>query len=290
MAGQRGHRGGLYHALFMKRNSLGYPVGMAADPESISNGTTMHAHRLIAPISAGPLQLSRGSILWYGGMGVQGRQPTGISDLATFDMQLTAHDETLHAAITRTAIDEAIASDYPVIAANIGQTVPVEGMLILSVGEKPIGGNQGFRHFMYPNAILERADAGEGNQNTGTNPMPSRFRVTVDLTTRTPFGLLLEDTALQVENDIDGLLEWRTRFPIHITSHKSVADATSFALGYRPINSEHAGAKNVFTKNGEQAHTSVSGVNLTSGAITTSAQVAADFWVAVYETLYRAVA
>lgn len=290
MPGQRGHRGGLYHALFMRRNSQGYPCGMVADPESIANGTTMHARRLIAPINSSGLRYTRNQINWVGGMGLQGSQPTGIVGAPTFDFALTAHDEVWEALFTRTAIDETIATDYPVTAANIQQTVPVDGMLILSVGETPIGGTFGYRHFMYPNITIAKADDGEGNQTTGDNPLGARYNVTVNMAERTPFGLLFEDTSLGVENDIDGLVKWRTRWPIHVTSYKGVDSATSFVLGYKPINTEHAGAKNVFTQDGALAHADVSGVSDSTGAVTITEQDGAEFWVAAYETLYKAVA
>ena len=106
---------------------------------------------------------------------------------------------------------------------------------------------------------------------------------------RTFFGLPFVDTDLAVVEDNDYYVVYETAKPISVTTYKAANAATSFTLGYRPVSSDHAGARNVFTKNGAQGHTDVTGVNTTTGAITINAATAGDIWVAVFETLFQAI-
>lgn len=285
----KGHIAGFYHAQFALRNSDGYPCGTVADVTSIANGTEMHAYKLTAPVESTALTFPREAALFRGGQQILGRRMLGITDVSSFDITLSAFDETFHTLVTGSAIDTTIASSNSVTTANANLADPPQGILLLTVGFQTTDGANKYMTYGYPNVQIAESSAGAASQAGGENPNPTRYTVTVSSSTRTIFGLPFSATTLGAENDADFMMRYVTTLPVALSSFKADTSDTSFLVGYRPAVSEHAGARNVFTKNGAQGHTDVSGVNTTTGAITISSATAADFWVALYETNFTAI-
>lgn len=279
-----GHIAGFYHAQFILRNSSGYPVGTVADPETIANGTEMHAYKLIAPVEATALTFPRDAATFRGGQQILGRMQLGVTDVSSFDITLSAHDDTFNALISGSSVDSTIASSNTVTTPNINKADPPQGMLLLTLGYQTTTGTNKHITYAYHNVQIAESAAGAGSQAGGENPNPARYTVTVSASTRTFFGLPYSATTLGAENNSDFYVKYVTAKPISVTTFKADTSDTSFILGYRPFISEHAGARNVFTKNGAQGHTDVSGVDTSTGAITIASATAADMWVAVYET------
>lgn len=283
-----GHIAGFYHAQFALRNSSGYACGTVADPETIANDTTMHAYKLTAPVEATALSFPREAALFRGGQQILGRRMLGITDVSSFDITLSAFDETFHALITGSSVDSTIATANTVTAGNANLADPPQGILLLTLGFQTTTGTNKYITYGYPNVQIAEASAGAGSQAGGENPNPSRYTVTVSSSTRTFFGLLYSATTLGAENNADFMMRYITTKPVALTSFKADTSDTSFILGYRPV-SEHAGARNVFTLNGAQNHAGVSGVDATTGAVTISSATASDWHQVVYETDFIAI-
>ncbi|MBE2268600.1 MAG: hypothetical protein IAE80_10260 [Anaerolinea sp.] len=279
-----GHIAGFYHALFCLRDSSGYPFGTLTDPDNAANGTTTHAHKLIAPVEASALTFERESAAFRGGQTLLGRRQLGISDIGAFEITLSAFDEAFHALISGSAVDTSIASANSVTTPNALRADPPQGMLLLTLGFQTTAGVNKYITYAYPNVQISEASAGAASQDGGENPLPTRYTVTVSRAERTIFGLPYSATALDAADDADLFVRYVTAKPVSVTTYKAAAGATTFTLGYRPASSDHAGVRNVWTKNGAGAHADVTGVNTTTGAVTINAAGAGDVWVAVYET------
>lgn len=284
-----GHIAGFYHAQFALRNSSGYACGTVADPETIANDTTMHAYKLTGPVEATALTFPRDAATFRGGQQILGRMQLGVTDVSSFDITLSAHDDTFNALISGSAVDSTIASANTVTTPNINKADPPQGILLLTLGYQLTTGANKFITYAYHNVQIAESAAGAGSQAGGENPNPARYTVTVSASTRTFFGLPYSATTLGAENDSDFYVKYVTAKPVALTSFKADTSDTSFILGYRPFISEHAGARNVFTLNGAQNHAGVSGVDTTTGAVTISSATAADWHQCVYETEFVAI-
>lgn len=279
-----GHIAGFYHALFCLRDADGYPTGTARE---LANGETTHAHKLIAPVEASALTLERESATFRGGQQILGRRQLGISEIGAFEITLSAFDEAFHALITGSAVDTSIASANSVTTPNALHADPPQGMLLLTLGFQTTAGVNKYITYAYPNVQISEAAAGAASQDGGENPLPTRYTVTVSGAERTFFGLPYSATDLGAASDL--FVRYVTAKPISVTTFKAAAGATSFTLGCRPVSGEHAGARNVWTKNGVSAHSEVTGVNTTTGAVTINAANAGDVFVSVFETEFQAI-
>lgn len=284
-----GHIAGFYHALWMYRDANGYPAGTEADLSAAANGTTTHARKLPGPVEATAMQVTREQATFRGGQRVLGRRQLGVNDISPFELTLAALDPVWNAMIARNAVDTAIASQNVVSAPNLGEGDPPQGMLLLTVGYTTEDAVNKFLTYAYHNVQISQGNMGSANQQGGENPNPLVYTVTPLPAERTFFGLPFVDTDLAVVEDNDYFVTYETAKPISVTTYKAAGAATSFTLGYRPVSSDHAGARNVFTKNGAQGHTDVTGLNTTTGAVTINAATAGDIWVAVFETLFQTI-
>lgn len=290
MGATAGHQAGFYHAQVCYRDSVnGYPTGTTANWAAASNGTTTHAYRLIKPVSATALAPTYETAEFRGGQEWLGSYDLGLSGAGVFELTLSAHDDTFHSMITSTSVDTTIASSYSVTAPNVGLQRPPQMFLILSVGYQKTDGTNWYMHYAYSNVQIRRGSIGAAGMAGGENPNPLTYTVRVSRSTRTIFGYLFSGTTLGVTNNSDISVEYKTEYPISVSTYKDDASATSFVVGYRPVDSEHAGAVNSFTKQGAINHANVSGFSTTTGATTHTAGTAADTWVVVYPTNFVAI-
>jgi len=282
-----GHIAGFYHAQFCLRSSEGYPFGTETDPDNVANGTTTHAHKLIAPVEASALAFEREIATFRGGQKIIGRRQLGVSEISAFEITVSAFDEAFHALVTGSAVDTSIASANSVTTPNVMRGDPPQGMLLLTLGFQTAAGVNKYITYAYHNVQISEAAAGGASQDGGENPLPTRYTVTVSSAERTFFGLPYSDTDLGAADDSDLFVRYVTAKPISVTTYKATGGATSFTLGYRPVSSDHAGSRNVWTKNGATAHSDVTGVNTATGVVTINAASAADVFVSVFETEFQ---
>lgn len=284
-----GHIAGFYHAQIAFRDSNGYPMGTQTDPDTVSNGTTTHAYKLTGPVETGTLSTTRESAAFRGGQKLLGRKDLGLSDVGSFDITLSAFDEQFHAYITRTAIDTSVATSNSLTTAGVNEADPPQMFLILTLGFQTTAGVNKYISYIYNNVQIAQANANNATQGGGENPNPLVYTVTPSVSDRTIFGLPYSSTTLSVVDNTDYYTRYVTTKPIAVTTYVALGSATEFTLGYRPYYSEHAGARNVWTKNGVDADGDVSGLSTTTGVATISSATAGHIYVATYETEFTAI-
>lgn len=278
MAASRGHIAGVYYAQIGFRDSNGYFKGTQSSPDSVANGTTTSAYKLLGPVSATALQPTYQIAEFFGAQAYLGSVDLGASAFGGFEITLSAHDDTFHSYISKTAVDSTIASAYSVTAPNTGLSSPPQFFLILSMGYQKEDGTNWFIHYIYNNVQFRRGNLGAASNQGGTNPNPLTYAVRLARSTRTLFGYLYSATTLAVANNSDVMTEYKTQYAITATC--LVGDGTVGAAGtelqlpYLPATSDATGAaSNVITKGGVlQAASSVS---TTTGKVTYAAAPAA---------------
>lgn len=279
---------GAYHAQVAFRNSSGYPMGTDTTPDAVSNGAVTHFYKLRDLVSCTAPAVTREVAIERGGQTVKGQRQLGVSDFGSFEMVLSAFDEQFHAYCSGAALDTTLASSRVIGAFNSGNAALPQLMLLLTIGFQTLAGVDEFITYCYPSVTIAPVIP-SGSQEGGVNPNPNTYVVVPTRSTRTCFGSLLSATTLAVSDNSDIFQWYRGAYPISISTYIDDGSATSFVVGYRPVNSEHAGAVNIFTKNGVTNHANVSGFSTTTGATTHTAGTAADVWVATYETNFVAI-
>lgn len=288
MPEQRGSFAGFYQAFVCKRNTNGFPVGQAADPESIANSTPLHAYHLFNPVEATVPTPDFQQANFKGGQKYLGIRPLGVGAVAPFDLTLTGQDEKFNQLIGG-GFDETLASLTGISVPNTNKTVRPQLMLGLTIGFDNEEGEHIFVTSFYLNVtILPSYFA--ANQNAGENPNPLSYRVFPQMSLRTPFGILFEDTTLNVQENKEFVLYWRTDYPVSLTTYVAAAADTQFTLGYLPKYADIGGETNIFTLNGDEAGDEINTVSTSTGVVGfDSAYGNGDIYVSAYQTEFASI-
>lgn len=283
-----GHIAGFYHAQIAFRDSAGYPMGADSSPNTVAVGETKHAYKLTGPVAATAPQVTREIATFRGGQVIQGQRAMGVSDFGTFELTLSAFDETFNAYISGSTVDVTTVTDLAQYAPNSLNPALPQFILLLTMGFQDTSGANKYTTYVYPNVQISPAIPG-ATQDGGENPGALTYTVTPSASTRAASGHLFSAMGLGVTDNKEIVYAIRYDYPVSITTYIQETAATSFVLGYRPISTEHAGAINSFTTNGVTTHANVSGVDGTTGAVTITAATAGDKWVALYPTNFVAI-
>jgi hypothetical protein len=286
MAAGAGHLAGFFHAQICFRDSNGYPMGADSTPDAVSALDVKHAYKLTGPVAATAPSPTREVATFRGGQNVLGQMAMGTSAFGTFDLTLSAYDEVFNAYITGSVNDVTNVGTANVLSADneLLANLP-QFFLVLSGKFQDSTGTNKYMHYIYNNVTFQAAPIGL-TQEAGVNPGAVTYTVVPSTSTRTIFGYLFSATSLALQDNKGVVMKWRTDNPVSFTTYIDDASATSFVVGYRPTNSENAGAVNVFTKNGVINHTGVAAFSTTTGATTHTAGSSLDKWVVSYETNY----
>lgn len=284
MAASTGHFAGFLYAQVMFRNSSGYPMGADSSPNSVSNGDEKHAYKLTGTVTADIPQPTRNIATFYGGQGILGQLDLGVSDFGSFNLQLSAYDETFTGYITGTTPDVTnVGTNNVLTAMNSTKTNLPQFTLALTTYFQTIDGTNRYATLIFPSVTIAPAFPSL-TQDAGTNPQALTYVVTPTTSTRSPFGYNNSSLSLGLQDNKDIMYVWRTDYPVTCSTYIDDGSDTDFLVGYRPAVNEHAGASNVFTKNGAVNHTNVSDFDTTTGVATITAGSAADVWIVWYMT------
>ena len=273
-----------------KLNSSNYSVGQVADPNTISNGTTSHAYLVKHAISTTSPEMAREIARARGGGTIRAQVTGGITDLGSFVVTMSDVDPALLVLINSTALDTTQATSHTMFASNPNLTALQRFSVMLSVQFTTTDGNNTIKcmNLFYPNCTINyNPQAVSGNADT--NPNPQDITIVPSLGNRTVYGQLFSATTLALTDNTTHYYSIEADYPLGYTFYKDDASATSFIVGYRPVNSEHAGAVNYFFKNGSTNHANVSGFSTTTGATTHTAGSAGDMWGTLYATNFQAI-
>lgn len=283
-----GHIAGFYHAQIAFRNASGYPMGADSSPDTVAAGDTKHAYKLTGPVEVTAPQVTREIATFRGGQAILGQRAMGVSDFGTFDMTLSAFDETFNAYIGGSTVDVTTVTDLAQYAPNSLNPALPQFFLLLTMGFQDTSGTNKYVTYVYPNVQISPAVTG-ATQDGGENPGAVTYTVTPSASTRAASGHLFSAMGMNVTSDKEIVYAIRYNYPVSITTYIQETAATTFSLAYKPTSTEHAGAINSFTTNGVTSHSNVSGVDGTTGAVTITAATALDVWVALYPTEFTPV-
>lgn len=285
---EKGMVAGMYHAFIMKRDSNGYPMGQLADPNAPAVATVYPPYKIpgivgwVPPIPASEIATRRG------GQKVLGQRRLGISGLGQGQLTLSDYDETFLSLIGGSAVDVATHTENALSAMN-SQAFDIPQMfLMLVAGFQNDAGTNKFLTGGYNNVQVDQVDT-PMSQNAGDNPNGPVFNVTPSTSLRTPTGMLFSATGMAVVDDKD--INWRN----HNSSNRGLwvdtyiddGIATTFALTYKPIDTDETGITNMITKNG--VLTAVTSIVLATGVVTITPGTSGDIWVVAYPTDYELV-
>lgn len=283
------HLAGAYEIQVAKANSSGYPVGQVADPETIANGTEMHAYRCKSFVSATAPAVSSLEVTFTGGMKVRGKRNLGLSDFGSFTLTLGSFDDAFAALVLGSTIDtSSMGTAQRLFAPNHNLASKQKFWLLMTAGAQNADtGADGFMHFAYYGQFkLNHAEISSG---VGVNPMPMVYDFVPTQTNRLINGKLFSASSLAVEDNADWVHSWHSLYRVGLSSYKDDASDTSITVGYRPVTSDNDNSYNVFTKNGADNAANVSGFSTSTGVATVTAGTAADMWVIVYTTRFQAI-
>lgn len=286
----RGHMSGAYECLVYTVDDNGFPMGTLTSPNAPASGTTTHAYRTKGLVEATAPSASYRRATFTYGMKNRGSRDLGVSDFGEFEITLSSRDSAFDTLIGGGATDTAnFGTNHTLWAPNTNKPSRPRLGIILTQGFQDVdSGDNEFIHYMYPNVQIRAASHG-ANQNDGENPNPLTFTCIPSAATRTPFGLPVTDSSMDLEDDSDIVFFYKTEDRIQLTTYIAAAGATSFILGYRPLYSEVAGAYNVFTMEGAPNSSDVTALNTTTGVATIAAATITDIYVAVTPTEFTAI-
>lgn len=283
-----GHVAGFYHAQIAFRSNAGYPMGADSSPNTVAAGETKHAYKLTGPVEVTAPQVTRELATFRGGQVILGQRAMGVSDFGTFELTLSAFDETFNAYISGSTVDVTTVTELAQYAPNSLNPALPQFFLLLTAGFQDTSGANKYVTYVYPNVQISPAIAG-ATQDGGENPGAVTYTVTPSASTRAACGHLFSALGMNVTDNREIVYAIRYDAPLTITTYIQETSVTTFTLGYRPLSDEHAGAINSFTTNGVTSHANVSAVNTTTGAVTITAATANDVWVALYPTTFTAI-
>lgn len=280
-AADRGFIAGFFHLQVAMRDSNGYPMGSDTTPNTKTGLDVKHAYKLTGPVEAAVPAPTRDIATFRGGLGILGQRAMGVSDLGSFTITLSAYDETFHAMVSGSVVDVATHTELAMTAPNMALADLPQLILLLTIGFQNDSGTNEFLNILYNNVQISPTIPGAG-QDSGANPRPQVYTVTPSLSSRMGHGMLYSASALAVQDNRDVGVMIRYLKPLGLTTYIDDASATTFVLGYRPVDTNATNAINVVLKNGVK--TNPTSIVTTTGVVTITAGSSLDIWNVLYPT------
>lgn len=276
----------------MTRNGSGYPTGVQTDPDNMVVNTTSSALLLDSIIEMTPGNKTNPVVTNQGGQEIRSKTILPAQDFGTPTFSLSERNETLDALLTNSANDSTYNARRMIRGANMNQKTFLPFMVMFSIlGTDSTTMASWWDNYCYLNCRIRRTGEGGAGQITGdaTNPNPFAYALDLSLGTRDITGTLLSALTVSVDENIDAVSYQRTSYPLGVTTYLANGAATTFTLGYRPLNSDATGAaNNNHTLNGTQA--TVTSASTTTGVVTlTGAGSSSDMHIMTYETEFVAI-
>lgn len=277
---------GVYKLWVAMRDSSGYPMGDAADPNNVANGTTLHAYVVEAPVEFQPPQATYDTAQSRGGQRNRAQRDMGVSDLGTATVTLDHFDEKFHAMITGGLVDTTTLTSLSITAPNTQKQKRPRFVVGLSVGATTEAGDDEFLTYILGNVVFRAPAAPGSTQGGGVNPNPLQYEMVIDLSPRTGLGRLFSSMALDTAADRDTMIMVRAPYMMTVTTYVGLNTDSGWTLGYLPTSSDATGAaSNSITKNG--ALEAVTSVSTSTGAVAEASITDAAKYVVGYQTEYE---
>ena len=273
---QAGLVAGFYLAQLAVLDSSGYPMGTLVTPDSPTNGTVYSPYvipTIVEYREATPTYVEASS---YAMMKHRGRRSMGASDFGVGQLVFSEFDPTFDALAMEYTVDTTLASSLSIVARNANRVQSRRFALWLTAGYTPSDSSPQFITFCLGNVYFNRQGAGV-TQSGGQNANNRTYDIVQNTSLRSPLGQLYSASALSVDGNADTEIAIIAAQPETLSTYVDDGSATSVIVPYAPYYTEHAGAYNIFTKNGSTAHASVGGIS--GSTLTITAGTAADKWV-----------
>lgn len=282
------HNAGMYYVSFGRINSSYAHRGAAADPEDISDGTTLNAIVVSWPdnlVQAQPtLKIAKSE---------GGNQPgpdiiLGVSDNGEATLTIALENETLSALIEGITIDTSTVSDWLMTGHNPRLDTFYQYIVIISTKVVGDGIAQHWMNKIYLNVQLKITEYPGASQADGLNNHMVTITMTPSDSTRTAWGALLSTTSLAFTDNKTPYMETRSDAPLTMTTYiASETTPLTFTLGFRPTSTDVAAVSQIFAKDGTtDAPTSVV---VATGVVTIPTPGASEEWNVLYETNFVAI-
>ena len=267
---------GFYLAQIAFLDDNEYPMGTLLTPNSPVNGTVYSPYVIPAPVEFREPTPTYTEASSYAGMKHRGRRSLGISDFGKGQLVLSEYDDTFWALITESLVDTTLATSLRITAYNVNRAQTRRFAIWLTTGATMNKNKPKIDTFCLGNVYFD-PQSGGFTQSGGQNPNNRTFDISWNTSTRSPLGQLYSASALGVEGNADTGVVIHASYPVTFATYVDDGSGTSIVLPYAPASTEHAGAVNIFTKNGSTNHSNVSGIS--SATLTVTAGTAADKWV-----------
>lgn len=283
----KGHVYG-FDAIQVYKYYNGYAFGQIADPTTPGTNVTSHAYAMFNGISASLPAVSRALATFRGGSVPLGSAFLGVEALTSFDISLSAFDNTLNTMVGNGNADTTTVSGWEVSGMNEQNPTPNQLGIVLNlrIQRQDAGyiGDNYFLNVFFPNVTCTYNQIATITQDGGENPSPSTLTVAPAASGKFASGIAFSSNQ-NFKNNATACYFVMTTHPLAVTTYIADGAATTFTLGYRPQYSTvtTGNTNNSTAKNGTA--TAVTSINTTTGLVTiASAGTAADKWVVTYPT------
>lgn len=265
---------GLYVLQIARLSSAGYPMGQLVTPDAPVNGTVYSPYVVPAPIEYTPASSTEEEAHGKARGKIRGRMPLGVSDLGTGTLTLSEFDDTFDPLVMGTTRDTTTATAGVAVTSNRGRNTPRKFLVGFTPAALAVDSTIKYAT-IWKWGYFTRSELG-ANSGTGENPNNLSYTFYPTLSLRTPFGQLFSAAAVAPDNGSDAEYIQKDTYPMALTTYVDDGSGTSILQAYTPYYSEHAGAHNLFYKNGVENKANVS--SLSSKTWTVTAGTAADVW------------
>jgi hypothetical protein len=265
---------GLYVLQVALVNSSDYPMGQLITPDSPTPGTVYSPYVAPAPVSYAPATPTYAEAYSYARMKLRGRIPLGATDYGTGTLTFAEYDNVFDPLVMGSTRDTTTATSSVFNSANFSRNTPRKFLIGFTPASVVVDSSISYTT-IWKWGYFSRGGLG-ANSGNGQNPNNITYTLHLVLSTRTPFGQLFSAAAAAPDNDVDTEYLTNALYPHALTTYVDDGSGTSILQAYTPYYSEHAGAYNVFYKQGVDNKASVT--SLTSKTWTVSAGTSADIW------------
>lgn len=282
------HNAGMHHVSIGRINSSFAHRGAAADPETISDGTTLSAIHAAWADNLVQAQPTRKIATSEGG-----NQPgpsifLGVSDNGEATITFALENETLSALLEGVTIDTATVSDWLMTGHNPRLDTFYNYIVIVSSKVVGDGIAQHWMNKIYLNSEIAISEYPGASQADGLNNHMITITLKPDDSTRTPWGSLHSAGSNAFTDDKTPYMEIRSDAPLSITTYvATVTTPVQFVLGFRPLSTDVLAVSQVFAKDGTT--TAPTSVVVATGVVTIPTPGASEEWIALYETNFQAI-
>jgi hypothetical protein len=274
---------GLQRALLFFRDSNGYATGTQS---TLSNGSTSSAYVFDYPITAGFNPPSSVYVDIEGGDKIVASIQFTNNKTTPFDMAIADFDTALVTMANGGATNTAN-SFHTYVSTNPARTTPRTFGLALQSRYELTNGLPYFLTTIFPQVSVSLKKSQRGLRAKSDVVLSCAPSFTTKLHDGRIFGSTGTGLNMQLEGDKTDNYDLISQYPIHITSFKSDAAATTFITPYRPVSTVVTvnASPNEMIKNGTA--TALTSIVTTTGVATLAAAgTAADMHVLTYETEY----